>query len=159
VKYLAPLLALAACGGDSEAPGADAAVTSDAPVSTATNVTATMMATRVLDHAYYGTNTDGTLHVELDKGGDGMCPTMSSQTDYSLILGRVDVLAMTTPATFLDYRGDMLGGPLNAAASSVTLSNVFLASGVSLALDLTATFPAGSASGHVFATHCASLDE
>ena len=152
------LVLLAACGGGSDSPTQDAAI--DATVDQSTSVTATFMATRVLDHAFYGVNADdGTLHVELDKGGDGMCPTMTSpQPQYTLILGRLDPLPMTTPATFLDYVGDMLGNALNASATSVTLDDIVYVPGSSLSVTVNATFDGGTASGHLYAPHCDSLD-
>jgi hypothetical protein len=158
MRSLIIIVLFAGCGGSDNPSSSDAASADAADTTTA--VTATMQATRVLDHAFFGANSDGTLHVELDKGGEGVCPTMSSPTpEYTLVLGLFDTFAMTSPATFLDYVGDMLGGPINASASTVTPSNIFYAPGTTLAFDLAATFDAGTVGGHVYAAHCASLDE
>ena len=53
----------------------------------------------------------------------------------------------------------MLGGPINATATAVTLSNIVYVAGSYVAFDLSATFDAGTVAGHVYALHCASLDE
>lgn len=127
-------------------------------------LTATMQATRMLDRAFYGVNADdGTLHVEINKGGDTGCPQMNSPTpEYTVIIGRVPAMSAasaTSPGNFLDYQGDMLpGGVLGAPATAVILSAISYSAGVSIALDVSMTFEAGSVTGHVFATHCASLD-
>jgi hypothetical protein len=129
-----------------------------------TTLTATMMATRTLDRAFYGVNADdGTLHVEINKGGDTGCPQMNSPTpEYTVIIGRVPAASAqtgTSPGTFLDYQGDMLpGGVLGAPATAVSLTAISYAVGASVALDVNLTFAAGTVVGHVFATHCASLD-
>ncbi len=137
--------------------------------------------TRMLDHAYYGVTTatsGATLHVEAYRGGGAGCPTMSSPTtDYTLILGAVPVPSSATPSTspgnLLDYTGDLLpNGALGAAATSVTITPnaadvCTTCVGMTapsdpdgmLALDLSLTFTGGNVTGHLFATHCDSLDE
>lgn len=174
------LFLLAACGGGDLAmpdapPMIDAAI--DAPAGgfttctgacRATAATAMFNATRVLDRAYYGvTASNGTLHVEAYRNAPAGCPTMSSPNpDYTLILGRVPIPTDTTPSTspgnILDFKGDLLGGPLGAQATMVTITpaaadRVMAADGF-VALDVMLTFPSGSVNGHLFATHCASLD-
>jgi hypothetical protein len=180
---LLPLLALVACAtdhGGSTPP--DTGVTADAPSDAPTNRTTQLVAmfggdTRALDRAYYGVTksaTETTLHIEAYKGGGTGCPTMSSPTpDYTLIFGKVPIAAATTsPGNLLDFQGDLLDGPLGAAATTVTLSG-FTAdvcpSCVGMpapadtdgfaAFDASLTFSAGTISGHVYATHCDSLDE
>jgi hypothetical protein len=160
------VLALAACGGSSSEM-IDAAVAIDAAPDAAVNMTTSlvvdMMQTRTLNLGIYGVNADdGTLHVEVNLGGITTCPDMNSPTpDYTLILGRVPAATAataTSPGNFLDYKGDMLGGPLGQAASAVSLSNVVYAAGTFVALDGMLTFPAGTAMGHIYAKYCASLD-
>jgi hypothetical protein len=120
-------------------------------------------AQRTLDTAYYGVNASGTLHVEAYAGAAPGCPTMTSPTpDYALILGAVpvpiDTTASTSPANLLDYKGDLLGGPIGKAAAMVVLTPTSYAPAAHLALDLALGFNPGTATGHLFATHCASLD-
>jgi len=87
----------------------------------------------------------------------------SPQPTYSLILGRVPVpatiAALTSPGNLLDFDGDLLGGPLGAAATSVMITPVAYAPSTLIALDLQLAFDAGTVTGHLFAIHCASLDE
>jgi hypothetical protein len=169
---------LAACGGDDDgAIRPDAAVASDGAVDGAsglpttctgacqtTALVAQMMSTRTLNRAYFGvTAADGTLHVEVYLGGGSGCPTMNSPTpNYTVVLGRVPVPTstadVTSPGSFLDYQGDMLGGPPGASATSVSLTPVAYQAQTLLALDATLTFAAGSVAGHLYATHCTSLD-
>lgn len=171
------LLALGACGDDATS-APDAAVAIDAALDApsgglattctgtcaTTALTATIAATRSFDLAYYGVNATGTLHVEVYKGMQPGCPTMSSPTpDYTLILGAVpaptSTQMVTSPGNVLDYKGDLLGGPLGKAASSVMLTPVAYQAGMFVALEATLAFNPGTATGHVYATHCASLDE
>lgn len=184
------LFVLAACGDDGgSGTPTDAPASVDAAVDAAaggtctgacrtTSLTATFGAdVRTLDRAYYGitkTATDATLHVEAYKGGGAGCPTMTSPTpDYTVILGKVLITAGgTSPGNLLDFTGDLLDGPLGAAATTVTLQAKTLdvcptcvgmpapadPDGFA-ALDASLTFAAGTIVGHVFATHCDSLDE
>ena len=175
---------LAACGGGSsdsppvDVPTIDAAIDAvDAPAGgfaictgacTTTTLTATFAAPRGLDKAYYGvTMSPLSLHVEAYKNAPAGCPTQSSPNpDYTLILGRVpvptDATASTSPGNILDFKGDLLGGPLGSQATAVTITptaaaNVMAAGGF-VALDAMLTFANGSVSGHLYATHCASMD-
>ena len=177
------LVLLAACGGGGDAgdmPAIDAPVTvdaaPDAPTGFAactgacrtTTLTATFAATRTLDKAYYGVTTSPpSLHVEAYANAPAGCPTSSSPNpDYTLILGRApiptDATPSTSPGNVLDFQGDLLGGPLGAQATMVTITptaaaSVMAANGF-VALDVMLTFPNGTVSGHLFATHCASMD-
>ena len=90
----------------------------------------------------------------------------SPNPDYTLVLARVPIptttMAVTSPGNVLDFKGDLLGGPLGAQATMVTLTptaadRVMDASGF-VALDATLTFQQGSMTGHLYATHCASMD-
>lgn len=185
------LLALAcACGGDAATPdaGLDAAGGPDAALPTTcdgacrtTALTARFGATtRTLDRAAYGVTAAAgqppTLHVEAYRGGGTGCPTASSPTpDYTLVLGELPLPTTAAPlaarANLLDFVGDLLGGPLGAAATAATATPVALdvcpacvgqpapadPDGL-VALDVSATFAAGTITGHLFATHCDSLD-
>ncbi|MBK9034867.1 MAG: hypothetical protein IPL61_26990 [Myxococcales bacterium] len=190
------LLALAvlpgACGDASSAP--DAAVIADDAAGLDAGLPATCAgacrttaltarfgaAVRTLDHAIYGvtiaTGAPPTLYVEIHRGGAAGCPTMTSPTpDYTLILGAVPVptttAPTTTPGNLLDFRGDLLGGPLGAAATAVTVTPVAADVCPScvgapapshpdglIALDVDLTFAAGTVVGHLFASHCDGLD-
>lgn len=184
------LILLCACGGDDAAvdAGGDADVGPDAAVPTTCEGacrTTTLAAqfgatTRTFDRAVYGvTVTAGqppTLHVEAHRGGSGGCPSASSPTpDYTLVLGELALPTTAAPvataANVLDFVGDLLGGPLGAAATAATATPIALdvcpacvgqpapadPDGL-VALDLTATFAAGAVTGHLFAVHCDSLD-
>ncbi|MDX2086784.1 MAG: hypothetical protein SFX73_02985 [Kofleriaceae bacterium] len=186
MKARAALLAclLAACGADdggSTVPDAralgDAAPDGGGSFTTCTGAcrTTTLTATfgsdtAMFDRAVYGITTAGatqTLHVEAYSGGDPGCPTEQSATpDYTAILGQVVVPTDTTPSSspgnLLDFTGDLLDGPLGAAATMVTVTPGAAdpaANPAFVALEVSMTFAAGTISGHVFATHCASLDE
>lgn len=175
---------LVACGDDGGAPPVDARATDDSPTDgggggfttctggcRTTTLTATFGAdTRTLERAVYGITTAGatqTLHVEAYRGGDPGCPTQSSATpDYTMILGQVPIPTSsdptTSPGNLLDFAGDLLDGPLGAAATGVIVSPVAAdpsAIPPFVALDVQLTFAAGTITGHLFATHCASLDE
>jgi len=161
------LLALTACG-DSPAStdaGIDgAAVDADSTCEgqcRLTNVTATLEVTRTLDLAYYGVNVqDGTLRVEAYKRAQAGCPTMNSPTpDYTLVLGKLTAppAAPTSPANILDFKGDLLGGPLGLGATMVTVTPVAYEAGAFIALDVDLTFSAGTIKGHLYATLCDSL--
>ena len=176
-----------ACGGDDTA-ALDAAPDSAGGLPTAcdgacrtTALTAQFGATtRVLDRAVYGItaipNQAPTLHVEAHKGGGTGCPSASSPTpEYTLVLGEIPMPTTAEPqavrANVLDFQGDLLGGPLGAAATAATAATVALdvcpgcvgqtapsdPDGL-VALDLDATFSGGTVVGHLFAIHCDSLD-
>jgi len=172
------VVVLAACGGgDSAAPDAPIAVDAAPDASTfatctgacrTTALTAAFAASRGLDRAYYGvTMTPLSLHVEAYKNAPAGCPTQTSPNpDYTLILGRVAVPADATPSTspgnILDLKGDLLGGAIGAQATMVTITPVaadrVMAADGFVALDVMMTFPTGTVMGHLFATHCASMD-
>ncbi|CAN5465005.1 hypothetical protein BH11MYX1_BH11MYX1_50400 [soil metagenome] len=167
---LMALMILAGCGGNAANPAADAMLDAAAPdfatctgACMTTAVMVNISAQRMLDVAYYGVNQSGTLHVEVYANAAAGCPTMSSPTpDYALILGSVpvptDTSSSTSSANLLDYKGDLLGGPLGKAATTVALVPTSFAVATHLALDLDLGFSPGTAMGHVFAIHCTSLD-
>lgn len=133
--------------------------------------------TRVLDRAYYGISksaTESTLYLEAYNGASPGCPTAASPTPhYTLILGKVGIaLPGASPANLLDFVGDLLPSPAPAKATAVTLTTVAVdvcptcvgmpapadADGF-VALDASLTFPTGTIAGHLYATHCDSMDE
>ena len=169
--------ALGACGGDDGGAAAIDATPGDGAAAfdvcegacRTTQLTATFGGTtRVLDAAYHGVTTSAagdTLYLEAYAGAAPGCPSMNSPTpDYTLILGRVGVptgpQAVTSPASLLDFKGDLLGGsPAPVTATAVTLTAVaYSATAGFVALDVNLTFPTGTITGHLFATRCASLD-
>lgn len=120
-----------------------------------------------LDKAYFGLNLSGTLHIEAHGGGKVGCPTSSSAYDHTLIIPEVSrpTLEVDTPlpivATLLDYKGDLFEDP-TAKATSATLTPAFIDSAspaVFVEGVVQATFSAGTLDGHLYATHCDSLDE
>lgn len=122
-----------------------------------TALTATFIATRTLDVAYFGNNSDFTLYVEAYKGAAAGCPMMSSpRPEYTLILGKIDAQG-TSPASFIDFKGDMLPSVQPVLATAVTLTPVSANTDFA-AFDIMLTFASGTVSGHFYATHCASLD-
>lgn len=164
------VIALAACRDDT-GPAPDAPPAADAGVTTectgacqVTALRAEFWMVRTLDHAVFGTNGDGTLHVESYLGGDGGCPSQTSPTpDYSLVLAKVAPPNGTAPTTtssgnVLDFVGDLLGGPLGAQATTVIVRAVAAQPGEFVALDIELEFTGGAVTGHLFATHCPSLD-
>jgi hypothetical protein len=176
------VIVLAACGGSgSDAPmvdapiSVDAAIDAPAPTFTTctgackmTTLSAMFASTRGLDKAYYGvTASPPSLHVEAYKNPPAGCPTsMSPSPDYTLILGRVpiptDATPSTSPGNILDFKGDLLASGIGAAATSVTITptaaDQIMAPAGFVALDVMLTFAGGSVSGHLYATHCATLD-
>ena len=129
-----------------------------------TALTAMLNANRTLDNAGYGVNADdGTLHVEIHEGGFTGCPEMTSPTpNYTLILGRVPAMtatSATSPASFLDFIGDMTdNSPAPSTATVKTLTSVVYSAGMYLTFDVSLTFPEGTITGHLYAPHCPSLD-
>lgn len=169
VRTVLAVLALAACR-DEASPPADAPP-GDAGVSVVcegdcavTNIRAEFQAIRVLDHAVFGlNNADGTLHVEVYAGGDRSCPSETSPTpDYTLVLGKVappnGSAPTTSPGNVLDFVGDLLGGALGAQATTVIVRAVAASPNEFVALDVALEFSNGTVDGHIFATHCPSLD-
>lgn len=181
MRLVCLLVAVAACGSSSgSGPDAssDAIVTDMAPPDSGftacegacrTNtLSAAFMVTRELDRAYYGVTTETNppstmLHVEAYRGGGTGCPTRASLTPaYTLVLGQVavpsDATPSSSPGNILDYVGDLLGGPVGAAATQVTITPVAYQPGQFVAFDAAVTFASGTVTGHAFATHCDSLD-
>ena len=133
--------------------------------------------------AYYGLTAPGqsstgdwALYVEASSGGADGCPTETSPTpDWNLIVAAVPPLALapvtTGSASLFDFVGHFLDAAPLTRASAVSVQLV--AADVCtecvgrpapahpdgfVAFDLEARFPEGAVMGHVFATHCDSLD-
>ncbi len=165
-------VALLACGEPAGTPP-DAAVDAAIPVDTTTGLVAKFGSVqRTLDRAYFGVTrsaSGATLHVEAYRGGGSGCPTQSSPTtDYTLVLATVPMPSgmtpITSPGNMLDFVGDLLGGNLGAAATAVTITPLATdvcatCNGTFLSADTSITFSSGTIMGHLYATHCDSLDE
>ena len=161
------LLALSACG--SPAGATDAAIDTPGAGDDAcqgscsqTNVTAMFQATRMLDSAHYGNTFDTkNLRIEAYAGAAAGCPTMSSPTpDYTLIVAEVspDKPPNMATANILDFKGDLLGGPLGLAATQVRVTRTGYRANDYVVLDVMLTFSSGTVMGHIYATYCDSLD-
>jgi hypothetical protein len=120
-----------------------------------------------IERAVYGLGAGNVLHLEALHGGFAGCPEMSSPTPArTLVLAGLRWPADATPrtaadglaATLLDYEGTLLPGAPLSRASALTVTPVAASPGAFIALELAATFPEGTVSGHVYAVHCASLD-
>jgi hypothetical protein len=61
-------------------------------------------------------------------------------------------------ANILDFKGDLLGGPLGLAATMKQVDRVAFVEGSFVALDVVLTFSSGTVTGHIYATHCTTLD-
>ena len=105
------------------------------------------------------------LHVEAVTGGDPGCPTSSSATPERTLV--IAGLLQTFPAprsyvdgvraTLLDFRATLTKEPV-VRATAVTATP--RASGDDyIAFDLDATFPGGRITGHLYATHCVTMDD
>lgn len=168
---LALSLVLIACSDPATTPDAPVAIdasTSSCEGACKTTSLAAMFGSvqRTLDRAYFGvvTTANGShLRIEVYRGGGVGCPTMTSPTtDYTLVLGNVPMptgmTPVTSPGNILDFVGDLLNGPLGAAATAVTITPV-ANDPAFVAADASITFAAGTITGHLYATHCDSLDE
>jgi hypothetical protein len=132
------------------------------------------------ERAQFGRNKDGTLQVELHRGGSAACPTMNSPTpDYTLSLLSLDPTKreQTIRAALFEFRGDLLEGRPIVSFSVIVRSQFEalpidqLASGCLASLDLAPSASGGDAGSDAgvaviralrggFATErCRSLDE
>ena len=142
--------------------------------------------TEEFDRAFFGLTSPGKsdsgdweLHIESYGGGDDACPTESSPApDRTVVLARVPIPAgpgMTGEGqtSLLDFTGSLIPGvPPTSTATSHTIvwtaadPCIPCAEGTEadrqdrfVAFDLSATFAEGTALGHLYATHCDSLDD
>jgi hypothetical protein len=141
---------------------------------------------RAVDRAYFGLTAPANgdsggweLHIEVYAGGDPGCPTaQSASPDQTLIVTGVPVPENAVPVdqsvaavSLLDFEGALLPGTPVSSATALSVTAVAAnpcvecASGGSptgerlVAVDVSATFAEGTAAGHLFATHCDSLDD
>jgi hypothetical protein len=159
------LALLGACSGSSSNGdgGADGPQTCEGSCAVTTLTATFNNTTRMLDVAYYGTHFDSpALHVEAYRNAEPGCPTGSSPTpDYTLVVRDVDPTMQSSPmalANILDFKGDLLGGPLGLAATMRQVERVAFLPGSFVAVDVVLTFSTGTVTGHLYATHCSTLD-
>ena len=109
------------------------------------------------------------ITTEAHAGGRPECPTQSSPTpDRTLVISGVPLgsagrtLTQTdgVAVTLLDFKALLTDKPLDKA-TAITLRVVALEGDAPerVAFDLEATFAEGKIAGHVFAEHCATMDE
>lgn len=136
------------------------------------------------EEAFYGLSISASapgvakLYIEASLQGGAGCPTEASPTPvWLLVVSNIPVPLSVDPVsdglsvTFVDFSGQLLmTGPISRATSSqVQLTSAQLCIECvgmpapsqpdgHVALDVMATFPEGSATGHIYATHCDSLD-
>ncbi|MBP9085204.1 MAG: hypothetical protein KBG15_03760 [Kofleriaceae bacterium] len=122
-------------------------------------------------YGYNGSNADPTsVRIELHQGGDATCPTMNSPTPrQTAIVSAIPVTSRTLPTnnltakvSYLDFIGTLSMSPIvrSTAVSLSAITGSFVATDLYVAFDINATLgEAISITGHVFAIHCASLDE
>jgi hypothetical protein len=170
VRYVL-LFVLVACGESSALPDAAGSADSGDPLGTCdrpcrtTALSAMFAATRTLDLAFFGINSDdNTLRIEAYRGAGNGCPTMNSPPpDYTLVVARVpmptSIAPLESPANMLDFKGDLLGGALGVSATTKVITPVAYTPGTFVAVDVMLTFQSGSVTGHLYATHCNSLDQ
>jgi hypothetical protein len=101
-------------------------------------------------------------YVELHIGGNAACPDANSPTPTYTMIVNLSVDGSLGAITFFDFGGDvlqgapLLKGTLTQASVSHTSAKTWVAA------DFAATFQnangAGTASGHIFANYCTSLD-
>lgn len=122
--------------------------------------------TAAFDRAQHGLEPDGGLYVEAHFGGDPACPTASTPTpDRTLVVSglrlRPDGGALTEAdglrVTLLDFSGAVTSAPFVRAAAARATPR-FVAPGALVSFTLEATFEAGTVTGGLAASHCASLD-
>lgn len=176
--------AQAGCAGDdsppSQPPDAPPPVTQPPSLATCDGNCATLEAGAsnanvgvAFDRAYFGVTTEGdaeTLYVELYRGGDDGCPSQASPTPLqTLIIAGVPVFANRdelsaadgVTSSLLDFAGDLTAvlAPSSATAITIEPTAISLVAPRFVAFDFDGAYENGlAAAGHVYATHCASLD-
>lgn len=138
-----------------------------APTRKTTAVLTINSVVRTLERAQFGFDSDGTYHVEAHEGGDPKCPDEHSPSPKrTLIVSGVKAADPGTKETkpdvsaaFLDFAGDQIADGMPAKASAVTVEIVAIEGTTEIEIEVTATFPSGTAKGRVFAEFCQSLSE
>lgn len=124
-------------------------------------------AMELFDVAYFGLNTDGTLHVEVYGGAAEGCPEMDSPSpDRTLILGVLpeptDRNDVTLTASLLDFEGTLTDAPFLSTPTARVRPASALLTPLAMAfirVDFDASFEGGEVDGAIYATYCSSLDE
>lgn len=109
------------------------------------------------------------FHVESHLGGAPECPTQTSPSpDYTLVVtqvprGRTGKLTEKDgpKGAFFDFKGDLALPPLTRATKmEVTIVAEDTATPPAwVAMDVVATFAEGTVTGHLYASHCTTLDQ
>ena len=156
--------------GTDPTPGEDGSVTPPAKKETSVDVTLATVA-RALVRAQFGrskSDAGDTLYIEAHEGGDPACPTETSPTPKrTLIMSNVPIAAVGSvftkqdgiAITLLDFTGDQLGTKPATTATALTVTIVSIAADTSVEPEGEATLLEGTATGHVYATYCASLSD
>lgn len=168
MRWVVGLVLLGACDSTSSTPGVDAPVdmatecTGDCQT---TALTATFLATRTLDRAFYGVMKDGkSLQVEAWGGaGETTCNLAGPTPDYILMIMPIwpPEEAGGTTSTFIDQVHDMLPGGSEPYAEVAYLKKTIvrgLASDSFATFDVDLGFVSGTIVGHIYATHCPAMD-
>jgi hypothetical protein len=174
-------------GGPEADTGADSGPSSDASPDMALNgavdITATVGdVTEGFDRAYYGLTApeqtasgNWEIHVEVYAGGDEGCPQMDSPTpDRTLVIGGLSFPEVPTEQreedgvaiALLDFAGTLTDEPtLSATGEIVFFQQWSLCTDCEgddpdgyVSFDVDALLEDGNIRGHVYATHCASLN-
>lgn len=125
-----------------------------------------------LDRAQFGFNAPSggsqTIHMEAHFGGDTGCPSETSPTpDRTVVFGSVPIPSDTTPiegtpVTLLDFEGSISSNPFDKATQVKLIpvaAKVSPPGSAFVAFDVEVEFAGGTLTGHVYATHCDSMDE
>lgn len=118
------------------------------------------------------------IYIEVSDGGDGLCPTEQAPIpDRLFIASKIPVpganpAPLSATVNIVDFKGTLLPNTPTTAATENTVTWVAADPCVAcsegsvpdrvdrfVAIDVSATFQAGTAMGHIYATHCDSLDD
>jgi hypothetical protein len=111
------------------------------------------------DRAQFG-GTANRPHIELYLGGDPKCPDQMSPTPTYTLIVNFETDGGVPSAVFFDYKGDVLtgGGAPFVKATTVEARVTHGQDAAYTGVDAKLTFAAGTGTGRIYATHCASLD-
>ena len=132
----------------------------DASCATCTDVVAEFGVSRRLDAAYFGVNSDGSLHLEMHGEASSGCPTESSPTPARTVVVpsvSTEIGSMSVSAILFDFEGALTDEPLLRSEAG-TLELTSYTSAVSARATVELIFPGGAVAGVVVATYCESLD-
>ena len=177
--------AIAACGNgepakpvvdaaQADAAQADAALGCDAACKAFTATLTKGAASLPLERAFWGANgpvdAPTSVRVELYRGGENSCPEMNSPSPKQTVViaalpvmnGAIAGNDTSSAVSLLDFRGALTMAAIARATSKQMLNgrSSLAATPGFVAFDINATIEGGIVlAGHVYATHCASLDE